>query len=1299
MKRFILICLVISAACCSLTAKEQFIYTQISRNKGLTSTINCIYKEKDGDVWLGTPNGLYSFNSHDLRHYDDTLLADAGIFQISQDKEDRFWILTDNWIFRKGEEEDSFTRISAETDDARTPMHSLLHDEDGIWLGSNGKIYRYTYEDDRLFLFKDLKERPSFICRQIHQFDSNTLLCCSHNGAILLDITTGEMSDAPFGPDKEVSATLADSKGRIWMAFYNKGICVYSKDGRLLKTYTAANSGLTNDIVLCLTERDSAIWAGTDGGGINIIYTEDDRISVLSHIPGDPSSFPAHSINSIYNDHYGNIWAGSIRDGLIRISRSGMKTYKDSHIGLPNGLSNPTVLCLFQDDDSEYIWIGTDGEGLNRFDPATNTFTHYRSTLKKKVVSIARYSDTELALSVYSDRLWIFDMVSGELRPLDIDDRDINYLLHYAGRSLNLANDKDGRILLISNTIHALDKVTGRCIPIDTEDGSKAMGNFLPVGRSEDGLWLHDYYNIYFLRDGSGLIEKKGCTGDNEIKCGHVGKDGEIWLATGTGLCRFDSSDGTISSISTNLFTSASSVVCDNSGRVWIGTEADLFAYLADIDSFALFGESDGASPNEFLSKPHLLTRAGDVFMGGVHGLLIIDSDYTIDASEEPSITLQGLVADNKRISAVKDGEYVVPADSKMLDISVSTQEKDIFRNKIYRFMFSDGDKVYESSSPTLTLQDLPKPGRHEIFVSCTRRNGDWSHPVKIMTLRIPQPWYFTGWFIAVASALILIFVTGVVRGIMHRKESQLKLALKEQEQKVYEEKVRLLINISHELRTPLTLVMAPLKRLLNETGEDEGQSATLHRIYRQSRRMRDLLDMVLDLRKMEVGGSGLKIEKADFNKWVTESISDIADEEKEAGINVVTDLDSEAGIVGFDKKKCDTVLTNILMNAIKHSSPGDTIRISTAVTEDGMVRTSISDQGPGLGDIDRSRMFTRFYQSNSEQYGSGIGLSYSKILVELHGGRIGAENNTGKGATFWWEIPLDPVSDNAAPARAYLNELVGTDIEKDPDHHEAASFDTSSMKLMIVDDNQDLLDFLTEAFISDFSEIITAVSGNSALSALAEGRIPDIIVSDVNMPDGDGYSLCRRIKESERFSHIPVVLLTARGEEKSQSDSYRMGADAFLAKPFETETLMELLRNILMKKEDIRRRYLDTEDKADAAYGSEEEDFIIRLNRIISDNIGNPDLDQKLLCREMGMSRVSLYNKMKSITGAGAKEYITKIRIEKAKSLIENSEMNIAEISDRTGFSSQSYFSTAFKSYTGMSPSQYRNSIKQHIQ
>jgi YesN/AraC family two-component response regulator len=247
----------------------------------------------------------------------------------------------------------------------------------------------------------------------------------------------------------------------------------------------------------------------------------------------------------------------------------------------------------------------------------------------------------------------------------------------------------------------------------------------------------------------------------------------------------------------------------------------------------------------------------------------------------------------------------------------------------------------------------------------------------------------------------------------------------------------------------------------------------------------------------------------------------------------------------------------------------------------------------------------------------------------------------------------------------------------------------------MLVDDSQDLLDFLKEAMAQDFAEIITLQSGNKAYAYLSAEKMPDIIISDVNMPDGDGFRLCRKIKEDKRYSHIPVILLTARGEQQSQSDSYRVGADAFLANPFEIETLLEMIKGMLRKREEVRERYFDTEDKTVSDYGSNEESFILRLNKVIAEHLDDPDLDQQMLCMELGMSRAALFNKMKTITGSGAKEYITKLRLEKAKSLIENSNLTIAEISEKTGFASQSYFSTAFKNYTGMTPSQYKAASK----
>ncbi len=1296
MKRLLIAIATIIISTTTAHSKEQLIYTSISKNDGLNSTVNCIFKEKAGEVWIGSPNGLYTFNGYDLKHHNDSLFHSRSIYKIEEDRKGGIWVLTDNWVMHKKKGEEWFTHLKADSPFDEPPFYSICQDEEGIWLGSQGIIYRYTYKDERLNLFTQLEGHEAFFCLYLNKVNDTTLLCCSNNGSLLIDTVTGEITENDFGPSNEVCGTMTDSQGRLWISFYNKGIRVYEKDGTLIREYTTTNSGLSNDLAICFTEKDSKVWVGTDGGGVNIIDLEDNSIKVLSNVPGDPSSFPAHSIKTIYTDNYGNIWAGSTRNGLIRITHSGMKTYTDSHIGLPSGLSNASAICLFQEKDEDVIWVGTDGGGINRFVPKNNTFTHYPNTFKTKIISIASYSDTELALSVYADKVWLFNKNTGSIYPMPLKDEYISYFMKYTGRSLILANGSDGSIFMLTNQVRQYDKKTGTCRIIPLEAGEKSFGNIFAIGSSDKALYLHDINSIYRLDEGASELKKIGTIEGRNIMSGFLGKDGDIWLGTSKGLCMYNENSKELSHFKTNLFKSVSAVVWDGKSRVWIGADSNLYAYLTDQESFAMFGRSDGAIPNEYLAKPRLLSRNGDVLIGGVQGLLSIDADYEIDTEEEPLVSLYSITVDKERVYPDKKGFYEIPRDGNILNISVSTQETDIFRQRMYRFSFSGGGKEYEHLSPTLEIQDLPNPGRYEVMVSCTKRNGEWTEPVHVLSLTIPQPWYKTWWFIGSALLLIFLSILTWVSASHKRKENMLMMALKEKDEIENQEKIRLLINMSHELRTPLTLIMAPLKRLLKEMDPDQEHYESLSRIYRQSRRMTGLLNMVLDLRKMETGNDKLNIERQEFNRWILETAEDIVNEEMAENISINFDLSPDITEVDFDKKKCDTVFMNILMNAIKHSKSGDTITVRTEITDGNMVRVSISDQGPGIIGLDLDRLFTPFYQSDKEKYGSGIGLSYSKILVELHGGRIAAENNFDKGATFWWEIPVrcEGFISMEVPAKSYLNELMGYDSDKDEEAPDSENFNTGNMTLMLVDDNKDLLEFLREALCSDFSEIILAQSGNQAMSLLTSGKLPDLIVSDVNMPDGNGYRLCKDVKSDARYSHIPVILLASRGEEQSQSNSYRMGADAFLAKPFETETLIEAIRGLLKKRAEIRRKYLDSKGTDVSEYGSNEESFIMKLNSVIGAHIDDPDLDQQMLCRELGISRALLYNKMKAIVGTGTKEYITKIRLEKAKHLIETTKLPVAEIAEKTGFTSQGYFSTAFKSYTGMTPSQYRQTI-----
>lgn len=313
--------------------------------------------------------------------------------------------------------------------------------------------------------------------------------------------------------------------------------------------------------------------------------------------------------------------------------------------------------------------------------------------------------------------------------------------------------------------------------------------------------------------------------------------------------------------------------------------------------------------------------------------------------------------------------------------------------------------------------------------------------------------------------------------------------------------------------------------------------------------------------------------------------------------------------------------------------------------------------------------------------------------MVELQGGKIGAQNNEGAGATFFFELPLN-LTENTAPetSRPYLNELL-TGLENYSGTTVKSHFDTRYASLLIIEDNAELLHFLKETLCSCFASIYIASNGKEALKIM-EKHLPDIIVSDVMMPVMNGYELCKYVKENLDYSHIPVILLTARNEEQSQQLGYKLGADAFLPKPFEIDTLLEILRNKLKQRDEIKKRYAQTAllpEPMNATFSMADENFLLKLNKIIDEHLNNPELGVPFICQEMGFSRTSLYNKLKAITGMGLNDYINKIKMEKAISLVKTTNLSFAEIADQIGFSTARYFSTTFKQYTGQTPTQYR--------
>lgn len=687
--------------------------------------------------------------------------------------------------------------------------------------------------------------------------------------------------------------------------------------------------------------------------------------------------------------------------------------------------------------------------------------------------------------------------------------------------------------------------------------------------------------------------------------------------------------------------------------------------------------------------------------MGGVNGLLHINRHLPDEPALLPTLQLADILVGGERVydRISNDHQLSVNEKSKPIIIKIITRDKDIFRKPMYRYTITglNGQNIY-SYLPEINLSSLPT-GSYHIKAACSTRNGDWTADYDILTLTVLPPWYKSGWFILSCTLFIFISVILTFILILRNKETKLKWAMKEHEQQVYEEKVRFLINISHELRTPLTLIHAPLKQLMDKLTADNENYPLIQSICKQSERMKNILNTVLNVRKMEVGQSTLHIQSIQLDEWAEQLISDFKPEASVRGITLVYQPEPEIQTLCFDKEKCTTILTNLLINALKYTPDESTISISTRLSEDRTrVRISISDQGPGLKDVDTNNLFVRFYQGNNSRPGTGIGLSYSKILVEQHGGNIGAYDNKNfgsPGATFWFELPLNTEPGNITlHPQEYLNTLLAPtqETESIPEQQEENKT-AQSHTLLIVDDNKDLTDYLATALKDRFKTIWVAADGEEALRLCREKR-PHIVVSDIQMPHMNGYELCKQIKEDLEISHIPVILLTARNDEESQLYGYKNGADAYITKPFEVSMLYAIVCSQLHNRERMRTRYTDIgplPPPEEGTFSSADEEFLNRLNQIITEHLDNEQLGIPFICNKIGISRASLYNKLKALTDMGANDYITKIRMERAIWLILHTELSVNDIADKTGFSTARYFSTVFKQHTGCSPTQYR--------
>ena len=1278
--------------------QQDYYFRQISLEQGLSqSRVQCIYRDHQGVIWIGTKWGLNSYDQSELKSYfhdreQPNSLPDNFIRFITEDRLGDLYVSTNKGIAIYNKAENQFQPLKYNG----KPFNawSYLQIGDNFLFGGEETLYQYNLTDKSITtIFPDIDGDKLKCINRIFQWSPDVLITSSKkDGLWMYDLIKKKMYRCPFVKEREINTIFVDSQNRLWVSFYGKGIACYSKEGKRLFSLSTKNSGLNNDIIFDFLEKDNQLWIATDGGGINILDFQTMKFSHLKHISDDEQSLPNNSIYRLYKDQMDNIWIGSIHGGLFAIKKVFIKTYKDIPLNNPNGISERTVVSIFEDKDT-LLWIGTDGGGINSFDQKTNTFHHYPTTYGEKVTSITDFSENELLLSCFNKGVFTFNKRTAQMQPFPIINDSISKREFSSGDLVNLYATKDN-IYILGAKVYIYNKHTRQTsilyapqIDIQRQIAMQAIYS------DDTHLYLMGTNNLFKLNfktnELSSLVNMK--EGDDFTSACRDDK-GNFWIGSNFGLLFYNKQTGKTEKIHTNLFNSVSSLAYDKKGKVWIGAQNMFFAYIINEKRFVILDESDGVPSNELIFTPIPALRTPNLYMGGTMGLVRINTDIIFESNSSPILKLLEVKLNGKStLKQVNNNCISIPWNHSSFNIKVIADEKNSFRKHLFRYVITGKDKmVIESYLQTLELGTLAS-GEYTISVSCDTSNGEWSQPIEILTIIVSPPWWKSTWFIILCIFFAFLVAGVVFFSLIRKKENRLKREMREHEKKIYEEKIRFLINISHELRTPLTLIYASLKRILNKEVKQDELPEYLQGAFKQANQMKDIINIVLDARKMEVGQEVLHISSHPLHKWIQEVAETFQTASKAKEIEITYDFDDSIQSIAYDDTKCKVVLSNLIMNALKYSPNQTRIVIKTIRTNES-IQVHVQDQGIGLDNVDIKKLFTRFYQGKHNEGGSGIGLSYAKMLIDLHGGRMGAFNNKDRGATFFYEIPANlQEQEVSCPQHSYLNELLSSPEEEEK--IESGAFSLQGYSLLIVEDKQDLREFLKNALKDKFKKIYQAENGLVALEVIKQQQ-PDIIVSDVMMPQMNGYQLCKEIKENLNISHIPVILLTARADSESQMLGYKLGADAYLPKPFEMEMLLSVIQNQMRNREYIKSRYRGNQfilSPQEATFSNADEQFMIKLNEMIDQNLSQPDLDVKFLTAQMAMSRTSLYNKIKELTGMGANDYINRRRIDKAIILLTQSDMSITEISEQVGFTYQRYFSTLFKEMKGMTPSQFR--------
>jgi signal transduction histidine kinase/DNA-binding response OmpR family regulator/streptogramin lyase len=1300
------------------------------------NSVTTIFQDSDGYMWFGSYDGLNRYDGYNFKVFrnrinDKKSLLFNTIYNIEGDSNKNLWIGGSNGVCIYNKSTASFHSVRYISLNKKSQiLKDIIHQirtvsknlvlvasqnlgliafENASFIGNHIPLVmlgnrNFVYNYDPLAIEDDKKNASCWV------YVRNVGLCKYTYNSKKLNVV--------FKFSLEVKAMKMNNDGNLWIGTDEGLFLCNTKTGVLSENYFS-NKCIVSGIHL---EKEGEIWLTTDGCGIYQILGKSKKAVPYNTIKNNQLA-KSNSVWSLYKDKSGNKWFGSLRGGVSMLSNT-PKYFKSVRDNAKDPAEN--FILSFCEDEKNNLWVGTDGAGLKYWDRKSDTYVNYSNKLSSSFITgIIRDNNNDIWISTWAGGVNRINKSNNTVtqfscyNPLTRQNEK-NIWLVYKDSKTNIWASATNE-----GALYLFDRAANRFVLFD-----KSVTNLQCLTETTDGkIWGGNYSNLYSIEKESRKINKIAI--GKPVRCIHEDKDKNLWLGTQEGgLLLFNRKTNTFKRLTTDDGLPSNTILRlleDKEGNLWMSTYNGICRFDKKRKTFRNFSVNDGLQSNQFSFNAGIKLSTGEFLFGGINGFNIFFPEAVKSFNQENNVLLSDFYVNNQ---PVEDSKVEVASDknqSKIKQVSLEYDQTTLslefvaidYNNadKINYAYFLDGwDEQwnYVGQARKANYSRLPE-GKYTFKVKTTNFKGGWNKEVSLVTIEVLPPWYRTWW----AYSLYLLSVVGILFAYLQYSKNKEKLKYKvkiaelesKKEKEIAEKQSSMFTYISHEFRTPLSLIINPLKKAVIKENVQNGSSGSdLAIAHRNARRLLSLVDQLLLFRKAENDADSLRLSNINVNNLCNEVYQCFVNQAKDKNIQYNFIIpDHEIEMIG-DYEKIEISLFNLMSNAFKYTHDGGEINLILSENETEVI-LEISDNGNGIEKKDIEVIFEKFKQINSKVSvgtGFGIGLYIVKYFTDKHKGTVSCTSEPGKGSAFKLTFLKGSshfenarITDEIPQRSQLFDELIIDDIEENNTISKVSENDfknnllTEKRTVLIIDDNAEIRGYLIKLFTPNYI-IYNAENGEEGLK-LTKKHMPDLVISDITMEEMDGLELCRKIKESDTLSHIPVILLTASKNPETHLQGISDGADDYIMKPFDDDILVARVESLLKNRSNLRTYFLNsiTLKENTQKVPEEYQEMLKKCIDIVEANIHKRDFTIKNFAIEMGMSHRTLYTKIKIISGQTLNAFIRSVRIRRAAMLMLTEEMNIAQASAEVGFEDPKYFRQQFVKLFGMTPSEYIKKYK----